>query len=161
MSGWTFIFHLLNCVSFPLPQLADSKWTCWKTKQQVIKNLCFFFFTSLPSFFLASEMKTKDFDIARISLSFPCIYVLSSVWITSSAMGQLILYRNKYVFLLFQLPISNAVFFPSEVLWLDWFGLHIFYYSLLPLNFFCLSLSWIWDQKITYFAQAYETGYIT
>lgn len=152
---------------FSLCQVDDSKWRRWKKKMQLISDLCLFFHISLLSFSLQMKRKTRSLPSAKTSLALPCVCAPPAIW-TASLMSQLILHRNQYVFLVFPLLLSNAIFClwiaptlliscPSAI-----FNI-LFFPSTSPISVLVgfeiqLRLSALRDRKIICFAQAYEAG---
>lgn len=114
-----FYISLVELCDFSLPKLADSKWICWNNKQQVINNLwfggCFSSIDHCHLFFLASEMKTEDFNISK-NLSFSPLYLcstfcLSNIFCYGSAHSP-----QKYI----SFPSVQIAFFKCDVfsLWI-------------------------------------------
>lgn len=115
----TFCISLVELCDFCLPQLADSKWICWNNKQQAINNLWFRLFSShITIFFPCLWNENQGFWHQQefVFLSPMSVFHLLSeqqqLWVSS--------YFTEIVFLLFQLPISKAMGFLSELLWLGW-----------------------------------------
>lgn len=128
--GLNFYISLVKLCDFSLPQLrgiVSDYVEIISSRSSTTCGFGVFFSTYLCHLFsLLVKQKSRTLTSARISLSLHCVCVplsgwtTSSGWKTSSAMGQLILSRSKHVFLLFQLPISNVMFFLSVLLWCDW-----------------------------------------